>query len=574
MAAAAPNVAAAVVAASATSTGGQPSHQHQQHHLGHHHHQHHHGVGSHHHHQPQHRHHAHHHHHHLAAVNGGSGQIQLWQFLLELLADQTNSSCISWEGRNGEFKLLDPDEVARKWGERKSKPNMNYDKLSRALRYYYDKNIMQKVHGKRYAYKFDFQGLAQATQPVAQCEPSSVAAAAYAKAQIAYHHHHAVSFFSSAVHQQAAAVAAAAYHQQQQQHYQSVQRTSQLQVQQLPQQLAPADSPSASSGESSEPASPQTGQLEHDQQLARLYQQPSETTAGQYSNNSTDTGSRQQETGQQRAMQNGNLLASGNAASQQYQQHFSGSANQANGSSQHQYQQLHQAGEPHQSGTNGTYQHHQQQQQQHHQQQQHQLSHQGHQLNQQQQNGQQSGSSQQQHHHHMQAQGAIQSPLGYHSSTSSAVAAAASGHQPYALASHHPLGLGFDVQHDVRLGGSRASALGGSAAAAAVVHASGASAALEAATSSGINISISINGATGSTQGNHLCATAAGSQQQAAGSRADHGGHLGFGSMAAPDTTSTTASAQQSANRQLNISNLQVSPTELLLQLWPDIISN
>lgn len=31
--------------------------------------------------------------------------------------------------------------------------------------YYYDKNIMSKVHGKRYAYKFDFQGLAAATQP-------------------------------------------------------------------------------------------------------------------------------------------------------------------------------------------------------------------------------------------------------------------------------------------------------------------------------------------------------------------------------------------------------------------------
>ncbi|KAI1898354.1 hypothetical protein AGOR_G00071460 [Albula goreensis] len=70
-------------------------------------------------------------------------------------------TCIAWEGTNGEFKLVDPDEVARRWGERKSKPNMNYDKLSRALRYYYDKNIMTKVHGKRYAYKFDFHGLAQ-----------------------------------------------------------------------------------------------------------------------------------------------------------------------------------------------------------------------------------------------------------------------------------------------------------------------------------------------------------------------------------------------------------------------------
>ncbi|XP_057223530.1 protein FEV [Malurus melanocephalus] len=98
-------------------------------------------------------------------VQKGSGQIQLWQFLLELLSDRANLNCIAWEGTNGEFKLIDPDEVARRWGERKSKPNMNYDKLSRALRYYYDKNIMTKVHGKRYAYKFDFHGLAQVCQP-------------------------------------------------------------------------------------------------------------------------------------------------------------------------------------------------------------------------------------------------------------------------------------------------------------------------------------------------------------------------------------------------------------------------
>ncbi|XP_017772155.1 PREDICTED: DNA-binding protein D-ETS-6-like [Nicrophorus vespilloides] len=101
-------------------------------------------------------------------VAQGSGQIQLWQFLLELLGDSANAACITWEGTNGEFKLTDPDEVARRWGERKSKPNMNYDKLSRALRYYYDKNIMSKVHGKRYAYKFDFHGLMAACQAQAQ----------------------------------------------------------------------------------------------------------------------------------------------------------------------------------------------------------------------------------------------------------------------------------------------------------------------------------------------------------------------------------------------------------------------
>ncbi|XP_060872438.1 DNA-binding protein D-ETS-6-like [Metopolophium dirhodum] len=117
----------------------------------------------------------------VAQAAAGSGQIQLWQFLLELLADSNNVGCICWDGPGGEFKLIDPDEVARRWGERKSKPNMNYDKLSRALRYYYDKNIMTKVHGKRYAYKFDFHGLmtachqSQPQMPAAQSGPQVAA---------------------------------------------------------------------------------------------------------------------------------------------------------------------------------------------------------------------------------------------------------------------------------------------------------------------------------------------------------------------------------------------------------------
>ncbi|KAK6057867.1 Ets-domain protein [Cooperia oncophora] len=55
-------------------------------------------------------------------VTRRSGQTQLWQFLLELLADKRYDDVITWEGTQGEFKLVDPDEVARKWGERKSKP--------------------------------------------------------------------------------------------------------------------------------------------------------------------------------------------------------------------------------------------------------------------------------------------------------------------------------------------------------------------------------------------------------------------------------------------------------------------
>ena len=47
------------------------------------------------------------------------------------------------------------------WGVRKRKPSMNYDKLSRAIRYYYDKKIMHKVHGKRYVYKFNFDTISK-----------------------------------------------------------------------------------------------------------------------------------------------------------------------------------------------------------------------------------------------------------------------------------------------------------------------------------------------------------------------------------------------------------------------------
>nr|CAD7602626.1 unnamed protein product [Timema genevievae] len=82
------------------------------------------------------------------------GSLQLWQFLVALLDDPGNSACIAWTGRGMEFKLVEPEEVARRWGVQKNRPAMNYDKLSRSLRYYYEKGIMQKVAGERYVYKF------------------------------------------------------------------------------------------------------------------------------------------------------------------------------------------------------------------------------------------------------------------------------------------------------------------------------------------------------------------------------------------------------------------------------------
>ncbi|KAH9279168.1 GA-binding protein alpha chain [Echinococcus granulosus] len=85
----------------------------------------------------------------------GSGcQVHLWQFLLDLLTDWRHQDAIHWVNRDGEFMLANPERVAAMWGQRKNKPAMNYEKLSRALRYYYDGDMIAKVQSKRFCYKF------------------------------------------------------------------------------------------------------------------------------------------------------------------------------------------------------------------------------------------------------------------------------------------------------------------------------------------------------------------------------------------------------------------------------------
>uniref|UniRef100_A0A8C2WG05 ETS transcription factor ELK1 n=1 Tax=Cyclopterus lumpus TaxID=8103 RepID=A0A8C2WG05_CYCLU len=100
--------------------------------------------------------------------------ITLWQFLLHLLEDQRQRHLISWTGEDGEFKLLDAEEVARLWGLRKNKNNMNYDKLSRALRYYYDKNIIKKVSGQKFVYRFVSQPDAPRDAADPNCQSQSL----------------------------------------------------------------------------------------------------------------------------------------------------------------------------------------------------------------------------------------------------------------------------------------------------------------------------------------------------------------------------------------------------------------
>uniref|UniRef100_A0A8C5WMH6 ETS domain-containing protein n=1 Tax=Leptobrachium leishanense TaxID=445787 RepID=A0A8C5WMH6_9ANUR len=104
----------------------------------------------------------------------GSRQIQLWHFILELLQKEEYHDVIAWQGDYGEFVIKDPDEVARLWGIRKCKPHMNYDKLSRALRYYYNKRILHKTKGKRFTYKFNFSKVVLVNYPLLDMANSSL----------------------------------------------------------------------------------------------------------------------------------------------------------------------------------------------------------------------------------------------------------------------------------------------------------------------------------------------------------------------------------------------------------------
>ncbi len=93
----------------------------------------------------------------------GDGNVQLWVFLLELLLSPDHKDVIHWTGQGYEFYVSQPAALARLWGHHRNKPQMTYEKMSRALRYYYSRGIIESVRGRKQTFRFSIDLLQYVT---------------------------------------------------------------------------------------------------------------------------------------------------------------------------------------------------------------------------------------------------------------------------------------------------------------------------------------------------------------------------------------------------------------------------
>merc|ERR1711953_608615 len=82
--------------------------------------------------------------------------LKISQWIVKLLRDpETNPSVIMWEDEPaGKFRVINSTAFAQLWAVEKKNPAMNYEKLSRAMRYYYRNKEIEMVKGERLTYKF------------------------------------------------------------------------------------------------------------------------------------------------------------------------------------------------------------------------------------------------------------------------------------------------------------------------------------------------------------------------------------------------------------------------------------
>ncbi|XP_038675969.1 transcription factor ETV6-like isoform X3 [Scyliorhinus canicula] len=79
----------------------------------------------------------------------------LWDYVYQLLSDSRYEQFIRWEDEESKiFRVVDPNGLARLWGNHKNRANMTYEKMSRALRHYYKLNIIRKEPGQKLVFRF------------------------------------------------------------------------------------------------------------------------------------------------------------------------------------------------------------------------------------------------------------------------------------------------------------------------------------------------------------------------------------------------------------------------------------
>ena len=82
--------------------------------------------------------------------------LHLWEFLRDILNNESMSPrAIEWTVKErGEFRLIKTGVVAQLWGMSKNRTSMTYEKMARAMRYYYKMKILEKVPHKRLHFRF------------------------------------------------------------------------------------------------------------------------------------------------------------------------------------------------------------------------------------------------------------------------------------------------------------------------------------------------------------------------------------------------------------------------------------
>lgn len=80
----------------------------------------------------------------------------LWQFMIQIMTDKRYRNLAVWTDREkGTFRIIQSKQIAKLWGQEKNNKDMNYEKMSRALRFLRDNgHLVMPKPSKRLHFQF------------------------------------------------------------------------------------------------------------------------------------------------------------------------------------------------------------------------------------------------------------------------------------------------------------------------------------------------------------------------------------------------------------------------------------